>query len=234
MGTVRRRHALATALLMGLFLAGCAPAVTPTEPSPRPAPAKVSTPSPTPTPASPPRLPALGDLVITPGGIGSLRIGQPVSGTDMIVFDPDFCRSDDGVEVGQYPDGTQIEYGSWVPNYPTEPVADAPFGAHADDGVVTVIEVRRGVLATPEGIRIGSSLQSLEAAYPSLVVGQVGSMSKSLLYATAEGDMVFEVQTESAYSQYPPDTLINIRIFPPGQPNLGLVAGSDWVIGGCL
>lgn len=229
MGTTRRRNAITGALLATVLIAGCAsPAVSPDTPAPTPAPAPTGPES----PATPPRLPALDDLVITPGGIGSLRVGRPVSETDMLVFDPDFCGPGDGEESGDDDDGTAVEYGRWVPNYPS--ARGLPFSAAVDDGIVTVIEVRNDILATAEGVRIGSSLEELNTAYPSLTPGLEGSISKSLLLATADGDIVFEVAIPSYYDGYPPNTVVDIRIWPPGQHDLKLVAATDDVVGGCL
>lgn len=152
----------------------------------------------------------------------------------MIIYHPEFCKPLDPGDATTNPDGTPIEFGRWVANYPLQEGAGAPFHAQVHEGVVEIIEVRNDILSTAEGVSIGSSLDELTAAYPSLAPGEEASISKSLLLATPEGDMVFEVAIDSDYGGYLPNTVIDIRIYPPGRHDLKLVAASDDVVGGCL
>ncbi|HEU4808293.1 MAG TPA: hypothetical protein VFT01_08530 [Homoserinimonas sp.] len=216
-----------------LTVAGCTSPLPEPEPTAS-TPIQVSTPSPTAAPIAPSRLPALEELVITPAGIGSLLVGKPVSGTDMVVFDPDFCGPLEGEQPGSYEDGTPVEYGRWIANYAGGGTVDRPFSAHMADGKVAVIEIVTPTLATAEGIRVGSPLADLKSAYPSIAPGAQGSMSATFLLSAPAGAIVFEVLTADVYPEYTPDTVSRIQITEVGLHDLHPYFATDAVIGGCL
>lgn len=251
-GAVARVVAVLTAA--GLALAGCAgddpespsPSATAgtaepspsesTEPSPEPAPEPTSTPSATPSPAAADGRPALEDLVISTAGLGPLTVGDvppPANpGSAMIVYDADYCEGMGG----------DTDPGRWVAaDYPTDEnymgaESATPFFVDATDVGVHRIDIMGVSPATAEGIRVGSTLEELRAAYPDLEGPFPGPVSQVWVLRGPTGAIAFETQGD-ADGLRPAGTeegVILIRVLSPGYPPDFAAANSDNVAGGCM
>ncbi|MEX1077665.1 MAG: hypothetical protein WED09_00970 [Homoserinimonas sp.] len=159
--------------------------------------------------------------MITPAGIGSLLVDQPVSGTDMVLFDPGYCAE-------QYAEmGVTRDPGMWLPNYPVIGEGGQLFNVYVVDNTVYSIEIDQPTLRTAEGIGIGSTFDELSTAYPLLTLGTEGHYSKSLVLATDAGEVVFEVMTADLGGHFQTGQLVKMRIFPPGLASTRTTAGTD-------
>jgi hypothetical protein len=133
------------------------------------APPATETSAPTQPAAGPP---ALSTLIVSPAGIGSLVMGQPIAAespaTAMATWDPAYCATD------ARPAGDPGA-GAWRSAYSTTTVPWAPqpidaFTVYVVDQVqeaaLNGITVWSPELATASGIHPGSTREELEAAYP--------------------------------------------------------------------
>lgn len=158
--------------------------------------------------------PSLDSLVISPDGVGPLRLGEtpPTGGAGAMVE----WLDGDCIEVAD--DGSGRVAGRWAATYArrTTPFGtwSEPFGMAVDDGRVSRIEVLTNGLATSTGVEVGDTLDDVRAAYPdATLVGHVGGSGQIPdrdVWAVVEGDRVlsFEVATDEVAE--PPFTV------PPG------------------
>jgi hypothetical protein len=165
-----------------------------------------SSPSPSPSPsATLDPHPPLAELELTTSGLLPLTLGvAPASnpGAAMIEWIPDYCSF---VEV----DEATGDLGRWQPTYP-----DRPFSVGATDTEVYRLDVWDTAIATPEGIRIGSTLAELQAAYPGLSSGAAGPTSTVWWIQDANGTVVFETQSptwDTGGASAPTDPVILMR-----------------------
>jgi len=142
--------------------------------------------SPVPSPASPEK-PALNQLVLTADGMGTLRLGhappEDDPDTDILVLVP-----------GQpsCPEQDPDYRGEWVANYPSPD--EQPFRASVQEEVVTAIVVRSPEISSEAGIRVGSSVDDLLAAYP-LGFDASNEGAESVVYVVqgTYGSLAYEV-----------------------------------------
>ncbi len=211
MTRTRRTLTAATLTALALVATGCTPtggtaSPTPSPSSAAPSPSVTASASPSPSPsASFDPHPDVADLYITTSGILPLTLGLPPAtnpGAAMILFDPDFCYSEEmGLTTG--------DLGRWTPNYP-----DWPFRLDAADTEVFRIDILQPGITTPEGIGIGSTLAQLQTAYPSLTVGTGGIVSHVWYIQDANGTLVFETQNanmDGSLPALPGDEVILMR-----------------------
>lgn len=236
----RRVSALSAVTAAGLLLlVGCTP--EPVEPAASPTPTSTLEAEPTPTSTpEPTEPPARADLVLRPDGLGTLVIGEPAPAPDdptaMIVFDDDLCVSDiSGVGPGD------PGAGAWdaIPLYAGPEGGRIFVVGVSDAGIVEGVQVY-GLddIPTDEGIRVGSTVDELLAAYPD-IAGPSGDSSISQFYLVdgPGGRIVFEVAIEDPdiapyWEPEFSDTVLGMTAVPSGTPGF-TIAGSDGGLGGC-
>ncbi|MCL3860660.1 hypothetical protein [Actinotalea sp. K2] len=205
----------------------------PTAPSPTVSPAQ-ETPEPTVSSSGDAR-PALEDLVLSTSGLGPLEIGEPPaenSGAAMITWDAEHCE----VLGEEY-----AEPGRWVPaGYEWDVVYSGeqaqPFYVDATDEAVYRIDVMSVSPATGEGIRIGSSLEELQEAYPELEGPFEGPVSRVWWLQDEDGSLVFETQGEQdgLRPAGTPESVILVRVLVPDYSPEFATANSGDVAGACF
>ncbi|WP_227496938.1 hypothetical protein [Planctomonas psychrotolerans] len=241
-----------------LVLGGCASAEPEGDPTPTPSSTRTARPTPTPTPtptpvttedpvptaaptvaptvapppapeAALPRKPALDSLVVTTAGLGSLRVGRPVTETDMVAYDPDFCA-----EGGSAPAG-DARFGRWAHTY-TEFTAGRPFGVRVTNDSVERVDILEAPLLTSAGIGRGSTVEQLQDAYPGITRGTSTPLVDVFFVRDAAGSIVFEVANGSTTDYFLPDeigTVISMRVVAPSvNPDQSVAGGGD-IAGGC-
>ena len=246
LGTLARLLPLAALALAPLALTACDPgAATPSSSASATGPAPTSAaPSPsvspvvTPTPPALDPHPAPADLVVSAEGILPLTIGLPPAsnpGAAMISYDEDYCYSE---EMGT----TEGDLGRWTANYPD--VMDVygypknPFYLAADDTSIYRLDVFDQDMPTTEGITIGSTLADVQAAYPALVEGTPGPVSRIFWVTGTRGYLVFETQDPDAGLGVPgatgPEEVILMRVITiAGSPDFA-AANSGNIAGACF
>ena len=156
-----------------LALAACTaapptPEATETVAAPVETPSATPTSTPTPTPTGPP---ALGDLVLSPDGLGTLRVGEPIDPL-LATYDAQGCLTPEREARGWDPDDPALA--AWVPNYDMVlierggyPYEYYPFEPHHNgDGTLKWLTVRSPEISTQRGIHLGSLEDEVVAAYP--------------------------------------------------------------------
>lgn len=144
--------------------------------------------APTSEPSSVPAvdLPALDELIFSQSGFAELYIGsEPPLDPPIATFEADAC-DDVGVD----------DFGVWTtdPAYLTGDAntAGPAFTAGGPDGVVNRIDINSDQIRTFEGIRLGSTREEVEAAYPD---AEMTSFDYTDVYVMpgAGGDLMIEV-----------------------------------------
>ena len=165
---------------------------------------------------------------LTTEGLGSLRIGQPVTASGMVEYDPDFCDAESG-----NPDDPAN--GRWLSVY-----GDDTFGvAVTEAGVLGSIGVRQADIRTPGGIGVGSTVDELRAAHPDAVVSPPSNdvaLTDVWVLRGATGQLVFEVANDSQPGYFPPEELGTVVTLRSSSLGVGEQSrwGTDLTEGGCL
>jgi hypothetical protein len=210
-----------------LLLAGCVggnPTAQPTHTS-RPIPsATVAAPSPTPVD----RMPALADLVVTERGLGPLHIGDLPGATDMIKYSPDECALEgEGAGPG-------FVAARWISTYPVNPAIGRPYFVEVHDGRIAAISARSPALKTASGIGIGSAIEQVETAYPTLAEG-IETDYSYVRYVVHDGAMIsFEFQKPGFDSEERDNRVVYLLVAPYTGKSPDPVAFTDGGVGSCL
>lgn len=241
---VRTPGLLAAASVLVLLLAACGgtdPGSEETGGGEPESPA-VSTPAPvTPTPTAEPEPtsdphPAAAELVISTAGLGPLTVGteppETNPGSAMLEWDEDYCA---GVAEGD------VELGRWVasgyePDVSAYGDAVPTFAVAADDEGVHRIDIYGVAPATAAGIRVGSPLTDLQAAYPQLEGPFAGPVSQVWTWGDDAGTVAFETQgdADGLRPAGTPEGVVLIRVLAPGQPAEFAAANSGNVADACF
>lgn len=155
---------LVLSALVVIVLAGCAPAAPTADPSPtaKPTASATSRPIPTATPTPTPTRPALGELVLTPGGFDQLPLG-----VDPSTIDPAIAI------ISSSPLECDASVLAWSTDavWPPDESGHRPFSVAVRDGLVRGIQVVwTPEIKTAQGIGVGSTRQDVLDAYPGIPV----------------------------------------------------------------
>ena len=167
-----------------------------------------------------------------------LDLGEPVptapASLALVTWDPTKCVSADlGIAAGD------PNAGAWVTTYPdgTGPVGTvAPFilttAGSTRTGTITLVWVWAPGAHTATGIRVGSSLDQLHAAYPRFARTIAGAVSDVYVIDGSTGSLSFEVSrqsTDGGTDYWPGDQVGRVLwmgVTAPGSP-LRPIAASD-------
>jgi hypothetical protein len=211
--------ALALVLALVLALSGCVGA-----PDDGETPAPSASPSATEVPSKP----KFDDLVVSPAGLGSLRVGRKASNSGMISYFPDYCATAKG-------EGRSDE-GRWQNTYVSRG-KPRPFGVDVTrDGRVSRIDILDPDLRTAEGIGLGTSVEKLLTTYPALQGGTASTLADLYYLRASEGTLVFEVANDLIEDYYEDDvvgTVIFMRVVAPTVDPDQSLAGTDFYAGTC-
>ena len=175
----------AVVAVLALSLVGCAQEAPPEVAAPAPVETPAETPTATPTPE--PTKPALGDLVLTTEGLGSLVVGFPIPNEPadlaIVAWDATGCG---GVEGEPWA-------GAWASTYPGESfIIDSTAGG-VEQGNLQVVWTPFPGIHTDAGLQVGDSLADLKAAYASFD-GKFRPYQTDLYVITGdEGSLVYEI-----------------------------------------
>lgn len=212
-----------------LALSACVaapPAPVDTNADAAPAESATPTPTPTPTPAGPP---ALADLVLSPDGLGTLRVGDPIDPL-LATYDEQGCLTPEREARGWDPNDPALA--AWIPNYAMITIENGghayeyyPFEPHHnDDGTLKWLTVRSPDIRTDRGIHLGSSEAEVAAAYPDAERYDEGG---GRVYGLSGGSsrLVIEVVTESMGRPDELGQVWSMRIDPIEWPLTSLANG---------
>ena len=182
--------------------------------------------------------PTLEDLVLSTAGLGPIRLVSPVPTTPaplaIVTWDPVKCVSADlGIAAGS------PHAGAWATTFPDGTGPDglvAPFilttVGSTQTGNVNLVWVWTDGVHTAPGIRVGSTLTQLHAAYPAFSRTITGFVSDVYVVDATTGSLSFEVskQDSSDGTDYWPadqvDKVLWMGATPPGTP-LEPIAATD-------
>jgi hypothetical protein len=205
----------AAAILLGL--ASCSVGIPVADPSS----SRPHATSATPAPSSEPTRPALADLILSPGGLGPLRLGQPVPSTAsdlaLATWKADACV-DSGIAIGQ------PYAGQWITTYPDDPAGPLqhdPFriavAGGVKSGAITAVQIFSPAVRTATGIHLGSSADDVARAYPGATVVP-GSVSTVTVVDGPGGRLLIEVAGPELQPQQVGTVVIMTAIPPEEAP----------------
>jgi hypothetical protein len=188
-----------------------------------------TTPTPSASTTSVPSKPDFDDLVVSPAGLGSLRVGAPATSSGMIKYFPDYCPTATA-------EGRSTE-GRWQNTYVPRG-KPRPFGVDVGkDGRITRIDIIDPSLRTAEGIGLGTTVEELLSTYPAVEGGSSSTLGDLYYLRTSEGTLVFEVANDLIEDYYEDDvvgTVIFLRVVAPTVNPDQPLAGTDFYAGRCL
>lgn len=235
---IKKASILLGAILVGTgLLSACsapAPAPTPTPTVSRAPTAKpTATPTPSPTVSTPPPIsgpsvhgaPALADLILTPDGMATLTIGQPIDPA-MATWDPKACMTPENEMLLDTYASDDPVWAAYVPTYPAftferdgYEYTRYPFNLSEDDNDhLRWLRVQTPDISTDRGIRIGSSEAEVLAAYPGAVRFDKGlSPYTSYNVDGVRGRLVIEVTGRDFDMDAPREvwTMVSTRLDDP-------------------
>jgi hypothetical protein len=197
------------AVATALFVAGCTAGPT----------TSAATPA---TAAATP--PAVASLTVSPSGIGDLAIGEPVTAFDLVTYGQHTCPTK----------------GGWLPRYPEAADTSSgqplhPFDIDTQGGRATTAITHEYVwsnhIATARGIRVGSTLAAVEAAYPTATKGKSYTTSLFTVDGT-HGRLIIEVagDNDDAAGEWPAaelDTVVWMQVVPSGAAVESIAGNND-------
>lgn len=236
----RHKHVVALCVA-GLFLSGCAAlpdiGVAGRDDTPDSHVAPATTPSSEPEASAEPStdaLPDLSDLVVTPSGVGPLRIGDQLpleSAPEVVEYDSGYCAR-------TFAEGQERDEGRWRPNaaYERGENARPHFGVNVDgEDRLVRIDTESEDLRTDTGIGVGSSIESVETAYPDAEYVPFGDIAGTYLVRGDGGILAIEVSDPSQFGRADapsPWEVVVMRVIAPSEPT-GSVLYSEDIAGEC-
>ena len=196
MKTTRRSSAAALLVTLAATLAGCTSQPSADGPGPESSPTSSAT-----SPAAPATRLALSELVVSPAGVGPLLVGQPVADepeeSAVVTWDPTGC-----ITAGVPAVEGEPWSGYWRSAYedagnPDDRTFTVVTKDGVEDGPIARVIVYGDELATEEGVRVGSTVDEVLAAYPDAVVQPGPAVSRLYVVEGATGSLSVEVAIDS-------------------------------------
>ena len=142
----------------------------------------------------------------------------------IVSYDPVGCLGEHTTLVEGEPGA-----GHWASVYPEQRPFDVVTTGRLPDSAIARILVFEPVVATAEGVRIGSSLVELLAAYPDITAGDE-IITRLYTLTDSAGSLVFEVAADNAPAGYWTPEQLNTVVFitahAPGE-KLGAIYATD-------
>lgn len=168
--------------------------------------------------------PALAHLTLTPNGLGDLRVGSPVGEYDLVSYGKRACPSS----------------GGWLPRYPKANDTSGgqqlnPFDVNTRSGkqtsAITAVFVWSRSIRTTKGIRVGSRLADVTAAYPRAAVTKTTASDLYVVNGSG-GQLVIEVAGHNEYAEgeWPASvlgTVVWMDVLPRGAEPKSLAGSND-------
>lgn len=211
-----------------LALSACDPAGPTTSPSPSSSETVTASPTPTPTP-TPTAAPALGDLVITADGMGTLVFGEAPSADpalQMIAEDPAACA--------EFAPAGSPEATRWRP-IAAYLAAGQTFGVSVSAGTLERIDVFDSSIPTDGGVRIGDALAAVTSGHPGSAVVP-SDLTDIYVVTGSHGTLQIEVAKAEGTGYWPATDIGHVVYMHAVVTGYGTftVVASENIAGGCL
>ncbi|WP_210508833.1 hypothetical protein [Naasia sp. SYSU D00057] len=192
----------------------------PAEPSPTESPADTT---PSATPGEPP---PLRDLVLSPDGLDTLVMGEPIDST-LVEWDPQGCRTPENQHL--YPEN-HPEWGRWEARYPEVEIRGGfsapPFAVAVDpEGNLAHLTIASPAIRTAEGVGLASTRGEVLAAYPA-AVAEAGGWGTAYGVDGERGRLVFEVADDPTAHGVAEGVVWDVRVESLEWP-LRSISGTD-------
>lgn len=199
-------------------VAGCSPTVV-AEPSETTTPIESSTPTPTPS------RPALAQLTLTPGSLGTLVLGSSLpdtnqTSTSMVAWVDNLC-----VSPAYHIAAGDPRAGGWLPDPSYDVSGRHGFEVYAPDGSLQRIDVTVAGIATEAGVRVGDPETAVQAAYPNARVHEFAPIYRLHDVTAANGTLGMVVDLRTG-------TVAVLRATVPSADTVE-IAGGGTSINGC-